>query len=58
MAAKIPALNPGLGEEMFTLFMKIVGKFYKILVKSSLVLFISESKLKIYGLIFIQQNVA
>ena len=35
----LPALNPSLGEEMVPLSIKIVGKIYKILVKSSLVLF-------------------
>ena len=43
MAAKIPVLNPGLGKEMFPLLFKIVRKIYKILVKSSLVKFISDS---------------
>ena len=35
----LPSLNPSLGEEMVPLSIKIVGKIYKILVKSSLVLF-------------------
>ena len=34
IAAKIPVLNPGLGEEVFPLSMKIAGKINKILVKT------------------------
>ena len=42
MATKICALNPGIGEDIFPLYMTILGKTY--IVKSSLVKFISDSQ--------------
>ena len=44
MARKICALIPGLGEDIFPRYMTILGKTYKIIVKSSLVKFISDSQ--------------
>ena len=52
MAARFALMDPGFGEYIFPLFLLIGGKTYKVLVKSSLIKFIYESKHTFYDVYY------